>query len=70
LSQNSITSLHWFELAIKGDFFCGNVMWEMLDCFFKKIQKRTKIWKKCRHFSTATKKFVPTPHFAAVEREF
>jgi hypothetical protein len=38
--------------------------------YFLIIQKPRKFWKKCHNFSTATKKFVPTPHFAAVEREF
>jgi hypothetical protein len=70
LSQNSITGLHWFELAIKGGIFLGNVTWKMLDFFIKKIQKRRKFWKKCHHFSTATKSLSQLPNLLLLRENF
>ncbi len=54
----------------QGDFFCGNVMWKMLDCFKKKIQKWRKNWKKCHHFSTATKSLSQLPTLLLLRGNF
>lgn len=69
MSQNSITGLQWFELAIKGGIVFGNVIWKMLD-LKKKTPKTKEIFEEMSSLFNCNQKFVPTPHFAAAEREF